>query len=207
MRINRTTMKRCVLALVGVTALSLTMVVPALADPVTVTTTVPTGALTVTLASAALTGASYPSSGASTATLTTTLTVDDPTGGANGTNTGWNVTLEQTGDFSCLNCAYLGSGTNTFVTIDKTNMSLSAAGSITLVAGQAIDATNGPIVPGSLSTPTGLGSGSAVKVITAADDYGNGRYTEAIGFSLNIPQYTRPGNYSGTMTMTLSAAP
>lgn len=194
-----------VLALAGAAALSLTIVVPALADPVTVTTTVPTGTISATLAASALTGAIYPATGASTATLTTTLTVDDPTGGTNGTNTGWNVTLQQTGDFSCLNCTYQGSGTNTFVTIAKTNMSLSAAGSIALVAGQAIDATNGPSAPA--APPVGLGGASAVKVITAADDYGNGRYTESIGFSLSIPQFTRPGNYSGIMTMTLSAAP
>lgn len=196
-----------VLSLLGAAALGLTLVAPALADPVTVTTTVPTGTLTATLASSTLTLSGYPSSGAGTATLTTTLTVDDPTGLANGNNSGWNVTLEQTGNFSCTNCTYQGTGTNTSITIAKTNMSLSSAGSIALVAGQDIDGTSGPIVPGSLSTPAGLGGGSAVKVITAADDYGNGRYTESIGFSLNVPQYTRPGTYNGTMTMTLTAAP
>jgi hypothetical protein len=199
--------KRRALGLIAAAALSLTMIAPALADPVTVTTTVPTGTLSATLGGTALTGASYPAGSASSATLSTTLTVDDPTGGANGTNTGWNVTLEQTGDFSCTNCDYLGSGSDTFITIAKTNMALTTAGSIALVAGQDIDATNGPELPAGLSTPTGLGGGSAVKVITAEDDYGNGRYTEALGFTLTIPQFTRPGAYSGTLTLTLSAAP
>jgi hypothetical protein len=117
---------------------------------------------------------------------------------ATGSDKGWNVVLSST-DFS--------DGTGT---ISANNFTFNpTTGVIAVVAGQAIDATNGPLETGgggqSLAAP-------GFKVVQAQPGYGKGTYTytPAAGkFSLVVPASTvvNSGDFTATMTATISQGP
>jgi len=126
-----------------------------------------------------------------TATAAPSFTLID----ARGNNGGWNVTF-QSSDFS-------DGGTNT---ISAGNFKFTSGGTITKVSGQAVDVTNGP-------KETALSSVSldtARKVITAAVNYGKGKYTydpTAGDFVLTVSADTIAASYSATLTATIVAGP
>jgi hypothetical protein len=126
-------------------------------------------------------------------TGTMTLTADDSTGSGDG----WNVTI-QTSDFD-----YSGTA-NGGTDIPAANFSLTSAGTPAMTAGQAVNNTHGPMVPG--TSPVGS-LDSARKVVQAEVNYGLGTYTQALGVSLAIPALSRAGTYTGTLTTTISSAP
>lgn len=114
---------------------------------------------------------------------------------ATGSNAGWNITFTAT-NFT--------SGSNT---IANTNFSFNpSGGSLTRISGQSIDNTNGPKEAGGGSQAL---SGS-VKAITTNAGYGKGKYdyTPTTGsFSLTVPATTLVGNYTSTLTITISSGP
>lgn len=150
------------------------------------------GTLTSSIASTSLTAVNY-SHSAQFQTGSMTLTADDSTGSGEG----WNVTV-QSSDF-----VYSGSATDA-TDIPAVNFSITTANAPSKTAGQAIDATNGPKAPASGATGT---LDSAHKVIQANASYGLGTYTQALDVNLDVPAQSRAGLYTGTMTVTITAAP
>ncbi len=123
---------------------------------------------------------------------TMTLTADDSTG----TGAGWNVTIQSS--------AFVYDGTNGGANIPAANFSITTANAPAVVAGQAIDATNGPKVPASGATGT---LDSSRKVLQANPSFGLGRYSQALAVSLVIPAQSRAGSYTNQLTVTIAAAP
>jgi hypothetical protein len=164
---------------------------PAFADN-QVSLTINAGTRTSSIADTSLTAVNYSHSSQSQSG-SMTLTADDSTG----SGLGWNVTV-QSSDF-----AYSGSATDA-TDIPAVNFSITTANTPSMTAGQAIDATNGPKVPSSGATGT---LDSAHKVIQANASYGLGTYTQALDVNLAVPAQSRAGLYTGTMTVTISAAP
>jgi hypothetical protein len=125
------------------------------------------------------------------ATAAPTFRVKDATG----SNAGWNVTFSATNFVDGSNNI-----PNTSFTFNPTG------GSISLVSGQAINATNGP-------KETGGGAvdmSAARKVVTTLANYGKGRYdyTPLAGnFSLSVPATTLIGSYASTLTATVASGP
>lgn len=158
----------------------------------TVTQTINPGTRTASVADLSLAAITY-SHSSQTSTGTMVLTADD----SSGTGAGWNVTVESS-DF-----AYLGS--NGGSAIPAVNFSVTAASGATSTAGEAVDATGGPNVPSAFTAPATLDSPR--KTIQANAGYGEGTYTQNLGVSLNVPAQSRVGSYTGTMTVTISAAP
>lgn len=157
-----------------------------------VTQSVTGGVLTASVSDVTLGSVPY-SHSMQTSTGTMTLTADDSTGN----DQGWNVTI-QAGDF-----AYSGTSPNG-VAIPAANLELTSANPPTLVSGQAIDASGGPKIPGSgaigsLETPR--------KVLQAMPSYGAGSYQQTLDVSLTIPAGSRPGTYSGTLAVSITAGP
>ena len=154
----------------------------------TVTQTINPGTRTASVADLALGAVSY-SHSAQTSTGIMVLAADD----SSGTGAGWDVTV-QSSDF-----AY--SGSNGGTDIPAANFSLTSASAATAVAGQAVDATGGPNAgsTGSLDTPR--------TTLSADADFGQGSYSQNLGVSLSIPAQSRVGTYTGTLTVTISAAP
>ena len=127
---------------------------------------------------------------ASTGTMV--LSADD----SSGSGQGWNVTVQSS--------AFVYSGANSGTDIPAANFSISTANAPTVVAGEAVDETSGPKVPGSGATGA---LNSARKVLQAEVGFGEGSYEQDLDVSLNIPGGSRAGAYTGTMTVTISAAP
>lgn len=121
------------------------------------------------------------------------LTVDDQ----RGTSAGWTVTV-QVSDL-------VYSGTATGVNIPASSFAITNVGPPQWVSGGVIDEVGGgPRVPaanstGSLSTPR--------NPLEAANGYGGGKYTQNLAVMLTVPGGSLVGTYTGTMTVTTSAAP
>jgi hypothetical protein len=182
---------RLSISLAFAAALTLGAALPAFADN-GVSLTVNAGTRTASVGDLGLTAIEY-SHSAQTQTGTMTLTADDSTG----SGAGWNVTIQS----SAFN--YTGSSANGSA-IPAANFSITTAHDPAKTAGQAIDATNGPKVPGSGATGT---LDSAHKVIQANAAYGLGTYTQALDVSLAVPAQSRAGDYSATLTVSITAAP
>lgn len=149
------------------------------------------GSLTASVANLGLTGiATHHTNQNKTGSMT--LTVDDSTG----TGSGWNVTIE-TSDF-----AYDGDYNG--VDIPAENFSLTSAGTPSMTAGQTVDSTDGPKVPG--TSPVGT-LDQARKTVQASVDFGKGTYTQSLGVNLVVPADSLVGTYTGTLTTTVSASP
>ncbi|GAB4336848.1 MAG: hypothetical protein Kow0010_24800 [Dehalococcoidia bacterium] len=181
-------MRRLFITLAAALAL-VTASATALADN-SVTQTVNGGSRTATVADATLAAVNYSHSDQSNAG-TLTLTVDD----SSGTGDGWNVTIQSSN--------FVYTGVNNGTDIPAANFSITAANAPVLVAGQAIDATNGPKVSAS---PTGS-LDVARKVIEANAGYGQGTYTQVLDVSLTVPGGSRAGTYTATLTVTIAAGP
>jgi WxL domain surface cell wall-binding len=167
---------------------------PALADN-TVTQDVTPGARTASVAVLGLTAAPHQHTGRNS-TGTMHLDVDDSTG----SNAGWNVTIE-TSDFVW---SAGGGGASSGTDIPAANFTLASADVAVHTAGQAVDVTGGPKVPG--ASPVGA-LNSARKTVQANTTFGNGTYTQNLDVSLAIPADSAAGTYTGTLTTTITAAP
>ena len=182
------------LKLVGAVAVATTAALAFSASPAlaaAVTQAVTAGTRTASVADLALTGKAY-SHVAQASAGTMTLTADD----SSGTDAGWNVTIQTS--------AFAGSGGAAGKSIAATNFSTTSAAAPTATAGQAVDVTNGPMVP--TISPVGT-LDTARKTVQANAGFGKGTYTQALGVSLNIPAQSLAGTYTGTLTTTIIAAP
>ena len=153
------------------------------------TQTVNPGSLTSSLANLGLTAVEY-SHDDQPSTGTLALNVDD----TSGTGDGWNVTV-QSSEF-----AY--SGTNGGTAIPAANFALTGAATPVQVGGQAVDEPAGPravTTTGTLDT--------ALVVIEADAENGQGEYTQDLDVELTIPGQSRAGTYTGTVTTTATAGP
>ena len=157
----------------------------------TITQAVTAGTRTAGVADLGLGAVSY-SHSAQNQTGSMTLNADDSTG----SGAGWNVTI--------LSSAFVYSGANGGTNIPAANFSITSAAAPSATAGQAVDATDGPKIPG--TSPVGT-LDSARKTVQANAAFGQGTYTQALGVSLAIPALSRAGTYTGTLTTTISAAP
>ncbi|MBA3801148.1 MAG: WxL domain-containing protein [Geodermatophilaceae bacterium] len=117
---------------------------------------------------------------------------DDSTG----SNAGWNVTI--------LTSAFVYSGGNSGDNISASRSRLSSAAAPAMIAGEAVDGEDGPMVPS--TSPVGT-LDSARKTDQANADFGNGTYSQALGVSLSIPAQSAAGTYTGTLTTSITAAP
>ena len=72
------------------------------------------------------------------------------------------------------------------------------------VGGQAIDPVGGPKVPG-FSSLGSLEEGR--NVMTAADGFGKGIYSEKVGLQLTVPAEATIGVYTTELTVSITAAP
>lgn len=186
---------RLSISLAFASILALGAALPAFADN-GVSLTVNAGSRTASVANVNLTAITY-SHDAQTRPGSMTLTADDRTG----SGAGWNVTI-QSSDF-VYDSAAPGASANGS-DIPAANFSITTANAPAKTSGQAIDATNGPKVPGSGATGT---LDTEHKVIQANAAYGLGTYTQALDVSLAVPAQSRAGNYSATLTVTINAAP
>lgn len=167
-------------------ALALGVVVPAFAAD-TVTQSITAGTRSASVADVTLPAVNY-SHSAQTSTGTMTLSADD----SSGSDAGWNVTI--------VSSAFTNGG----ATIPASDFSLTSAATPAMTAGQAVDATNGPMVPA--TSPVGA-LDAARKVEQANAGYGKGTYTQDLGVSLTIPADSLAGTYTATLTTTIAAAP
>lgn len=179
-------------AIAGVLALS--AAIPAFATD-TVIQSVNPGNLSASVADLTLPAIDH-SHTVETSTGTMTLTADDSTG----SNAGWNVTILSS-DF-VWSAGSTGAVNGTDIT--AANFSLTSAADPVSTAGQSVSATDGPMVPA--TSPVGT-LDSARKVVQANAGFGNGTYTQALGVSLDIPADSTSGDYTATLTTTISAAP
>jgi hypothetical protein len=182
---------RLSLSLIFAAVAALSAALPAFADN-GVSLNVGAGTRSARIGNLALTALTY-SHNAQSQTGTMTLTADDSTG----SGAGWNVTV-QSSPF-----AYTGSSANGSA-IPASNFAITTANTPAMTAGQAIDGTNGPKVPATGATGT---LDSAHKVIQANASYGLGTYTQALDVNLDVPAQSRAGDYSATLTVTITAAP
>jgi hypothetical protein len=154
-----------------------------------ITSTLTGGSITASVADVSLDAASYAHANQDDAG-SMTLTADDSTASGEG----WDVTV--------LSSAFVYTGTNGGTNIPAANFSIILAGDPVMTAGQAVDDDNGPkvdVVSGSLET--------ARRVLTANAGFGQGTYTQVLGVSLLIPGQSRAGTYTGTLTISIAAAP
>ena len=186
--------KRIIATSVIAATLAVGVAVPALAASDSVTAQVTPGTRSASLsASPAFSSTVYGFADVlKTSTASVTLSAADSTGA----QLGWNVTMQAT-DFA-------GTGTNTAV-IPALGFKVASVGSITSVAGDPVSAVagQGPEAGG------GVGSGLdlARKVLVAGATYGDGEYTAALAFNLNIPKQTPVDTYTSTLTTTIASAP
>jgi hypothetical protein len=84
--------------------------------------------------------------------------------------------------------------------------------------GVAIDASNFSIVPSTVTSTAGQGTGGLIvgaggsldtarTVLSAAADSGMGTYSQAVDAALNVPADSFVGTYTGTLTTTMTAGP
>jgi hypothetical protein len=181
-------------AVVGATALLVTMLAGPAAATDTVVLAITGSGLTASIADLTFTSVPYQNS-AHDVTGTMTLTADDSTG----SGAGWNVTV--------MSSAFTWVGTaNGGIDIPASGLALTTAAAPTFIAGQAIGPalSTGPQVPptsplGRLDTPR--------KTLVATAAYGSGTYSQALGVTLTVPAMSRVGTYTGTLTTTITSAP
>jgi hypothetical protein len=181
-------------AVVGATALLVTMLAGPAAATDTVVLAITGNGLTASIADLTFTSVPYQNS-AHDVTGTMTLTADDSTG----SGAGWNVTV--------MSSAFTWVGTaNGGIDIPASGLALTTAAAPTFISGQAIGPalSTGPQVPptsplGRLDTPR--------KTLVATAAYGSGTYSQALGVTLTVPAMSRVGTYTGTLTTTITSAP
>lgn len=120
---------------------------------------------------------------------------------ATGTGAGWNVTVAST-DFVHNTTPAASGGT-----IANTNFTYTpTGGTITRVTGQAVTTPGGPAETGVAAAPLS----TPLKSVVALPNFGRGRYTwapAAGSFALTVPPDTLAGDYTATMTFTISSGP
>ena len=186
-----TTPRRFIMAATSSATLVALLALPASAAN-TVTQTINAGTRTASVADLTLGAITY-SHSAQASSGTMVLTADD----SSGTGAGWNVTVEAS-EFGY-------SGPNNGSAIPAANFSVTSASGATGTAGEAVDAGGGPKVPAAFTAPATLDT--ARKTLQADAGYGEGTYTQNLGVSLSVPAQSRVGDYTGTLTVTISAAP
>lgn len=118
---------------------------------------------------------------------TANLWADD----SSGSGAGWTVTV-QAADFT-------GPGS-----IPAQNLSILYTHPVAHHAGQAIDAVNGPFAPGQEVFGT---LDQARPVLKALPGSGMGTYSQHLGLMLEVPADTLAGDYTTTLTVSITAAP
>ncbi len=184
--------KPAILTAIAALAIGATIATPAFATSVdSVTQEITGGTLTASITAASLTSVTY-SNVLQTNTGALTLNVSD----ARGTSQGWNVTVSST-DF----IYQVGGPSANPSNIPATGFSVVTPATPVMVAGQAVDGTNGPVAG------TGGALSSARQVISSAADYGSGDYTQVLPVSLAIPALSQTGTYVATLTVNVSSGP
>lgn len=152
------------------------------------------GGLTASIADLSLASVAY-QSGEHDVVGTMVLTATDDTTA----RAGWNVTV-MTSDFVFVGSAAGG------VDIPAVNFALTSADAPVWISGDVINvaANTGPQVPSTTSTAT---LEVARKVLHATAGYGAGSYRQNLNVALTIPELSRVGTYTGTLTVTITAAP
>jgi hypothetical protein len=181
-------------AVVGATALLVTMLAGPAAAADTVVLAITGSGLTASIANLTFTSVPYQNS-AHDVTGSMILTADDSTG----SGAGWNVTV--------MSSAFTWVGTaNGGIDIPASGLALTTAAAPTLIAGQPIGAalSTGPQVPP--TSPIGR-LDTARKTLVATAAYGAGTYSQALGVTLTVPAMSRVGTYTGTLTTTITSAP
>lgn len=172
------------LSIGALAATSLFIAPAAIAADSTATVAVAGGSLTASATDVTLEGVTT-AHAAQNSTGNLTLTVDD----LSGTGDGWNVT-QQVGAFTY-------SGTNGGTNIGAANFSVTTAGPATSTAGaDATGVTTGGTTVGTLDT--------AKTVASATVGNGEGAYTVPVDVNLVVPADSRAGNYSATLTTTVT---
>lgn len=182
---------RSLAGLAGALALGALLAGPAAAATSTasVTQQINGGSLTATLTSGSMTTVSYSNTSQNT-TGSLHLEVNDATGSGQG----WNVQISST--------AFVYGGTSTYgQNIGAANFSIATAHDPSLVSGEAINATNGPLAVGGGSLD------SARKTISAQPGYGSGIYGQDLDLALNVPAQSQAGSYTATLTVAVVAGP
>ena len=184
--------KPAILTAIGALVIGATIAAPAFATTNdSVTQVITGGSLTASITAATLTSVTY-SNVLQTNSGSLTLNVSD----ARGTSQGWNVTVSSS-DF-----VYQVGGPSANPTdIPATGFSILTPGAPSMVAGQAVDGSNGPVAG------TGGALSSARQVISSAADYGSGDYTQQLPVSLAIPALSQTGTYVATLTVNVSSGP
>ena len=177
---------RSFLTTVAAAALSLTLVVPALAQDAT-TATVTGGSLTMTTPTAGDFSTSITGVAQTLTTPLATFSVSDLTG----TGAGWKVTA----------------GAAQFSTGGVTPRTL-ATGSLKMTAPTVTANGTTSAAPTITAGPYTIDSGTAVKIGSAAVDTGMGTYDfTATTLSLSLPANVYAGSYASTVTLTAASAP
>ena len=126
-------------------------------------------------------------------TATSTLSVND----LSGSGAGWSVTVQAS------NLVWSANGGSANANNDIAAENLSVAVSTVTGGTSESDASLAskvtPGVAGSLNNP--------VSIMSAGSGFGEGAYSSALIFTLNIPANSHNGLYSGTLTTTVSVAP
>jgi hypothetical protein len=163
----------------------------ALAANTVSTTVVVNGTLTASIADLTMGSVAYAHTDVAK-TGTMALTADD----SSGSNAGWNVTVQAS--------AFAYSGPYGGDAIPAKNFAITMANAPTEIAGQQIHPNRGPRVPLTNSTGT---LDVARKVLQADEKGGKGTYGQDLAVTLTVPADSVVGTYTGTVFVTITAAP
>lgn len=173
-----------------VTALSLSAIVPALADDSGVSQEITGGVLDLTVPATVDFGSTAYNHAAHTQTSSTfQITVDD----ASGAGAGWNVAMS-------VSDLTTGAGTPA-ETIAASSIELASATGLSSTAGQ--DTTGITLVTPAL----GIALNAPVTVLDAAALAGQGTYTLDTTIDINVPAHQLAGTYAGLLTTLLTSGP
>lgn len=186
----RMQMKKLIAGAVIVTALSITAIVPAVADTVTGSATITGGSLAMAAADAPTLAATL---NGTNQNVTDTFNIDAKD--TRGTGAGWKLQITST-EFS--------TGGVTPKTLSTSAASITAASSV-CDAGTCTDPTNGTTYP--LTVPAGATAPAAVSLYNAALNTGMGDFTVTPTFQVAIPANAFAGTYNSTVTLTIATAP
>ncbi len=180
---KRLTKVTAALAAAGLAVAGAGVLAPAANATDDITGTITGGAFTQSLSTASFGSVAY-SFSSSTQSASTTLSVSDLTGTADG----WDITVAVPADLTA-------SGTSD--TIDNAGLSFTTVSDPALVAGQPIGG-GGPVKAGTSTASLD----SAQSVLEAQAGSGEGSYTQPLTLGVQLPARLDAGTYTGTFTVT-----
>lgn len=125
-------------------------------------------------------------------TGTMVLTADD----SSGTNAGWNVTVQAS--------EFVYEGEYDGENIESSNFALTDVADPKQLAGQEVNKKFGPMIPS--TSPVGT-LDVARKVVLAEEKHGKGSYEQSLDVALLVPADSVEGEYTSTITVTITAGP